>query len=215
MIDPVAIGLVLAGVVLLFGGATLSSYGVGLAGAIVGGAGGYLVVPSIAAAAGVAGPIGLVAGVLIGAGVGVLLTYMLFSMVVAGVSFVAGTLLGWSVIAPALVSGAWYIEVLAAVGIGVLAAAFGTFMTKTAMVFISSYLGAVFASRSITFADLDAAREAISPDPLLFDPVAPILLGLFALGVLTQFGLFKLGYVTKVLGVLPGARALRNRGDED
>ncbi len=215
MIDPVSIALVLAGIVLLFGGAALSSYGVGLAGAIVGGAGGYLVVPSIAAAAGLSGPIGLAAGILLGAGVGVLLTHLLFSIAVAGVSFTAGTLLGWSVIAPAFVGGAWYIELLAAIGIGVLAAAFGTFMTKTAMVFISSYLGAVFASRSITFADLDAAREAVSPDPLLFDPLAPVLLGLFALGVLTQIGLVKLGYVTKLLGVLPGARALRNRGDED
>ncbi len=215
MIDPVSIALVLAGVVLLFGGAALSSYGVGLAGAIVGGAGGYLVVPGIAAAAGLSGPIGLAAGILLGAGVGVLLTYLLFSIAVAGVSFAAGTLLGWSVIAPAFVSGAWYIEILAAIGIGVLAAAFGTFMTKTAMVFITSYLGAVFASRSITFANLDAAREAVSPDPLLFDPTDPILLGLFVLGVLTQIGLVKLGYVTKLLGVLPGARALRNRGDED
>ena len=38
---------------------------------------------------------------------------------------------------------------------------------------------------------------------------------MFVLGVLSQFGLFKFGYVTKLIGILPGARRWTANDDRD
>ena len=74
MIDLAAVGVMLAGVTLLFVGATLSSYGVGAVGALLGSAGGYLGAPTVGAMVGLEGEIVPVAGVLVGAGVGIAVT---------------------------------------------------------------------------------------------------------------------------------------------
>ena len=212
MIDPAAIGVVLVGVTLLCAGATLSSYGVGAVGALLGSAGGYLGAPTVAAAAGLEGLIVPVAGVFVGAGVGILVTYFLLSVAVAAASFVVGTFLGLALVAPALVDGAWFLEWGVALFLGALAAAFGLVMTRTAAVLVTSFVGAALASRSVSHSNLEAAQASTSLEPLLFDVGAPLFVGLFALGVLSQVGLFKFGYVTRIVRVLPGVSVLRDRG---
>jgi hypothetical protein len=54
----------------------------------------------------------------------------------------------------------------------------------------------------------------LTVEPLLFDPTALPFLAVFVLGVLSQFGLFKFGYVTTLVGLLPGARRW-TAGDEE
>ena len=212
MVDVIGAAFVVVSAVLLFAGAALSIYGVGLVGVLLGGGGAYLVAPTVAGAFGLEGLIGIAAVVLVGAVVGGALTYALLSVAIAGVSFFVGGFVGLAVLAPALVGGTWFLEWGVAVGSGVVAAFFGLIMTKTAMRLITAFVGAALASRAITPADFAAAQAALTPDPLLFDLSAPLVLGLFALGVLTQLGLFKFGYVTKLVGLLPGARPLRDRG---
>ena len=211
MIDAVALGSVLLGLGLVFAGATLSSYGVGVVGILLGGGGGYLFAPTLAVSVGLEGTLAAVTGVLVGAALGVGVTYFLLSVAVAAVSFVVGTFLGFTAIAPVLVDGAWYLEWAGAVGVGIAAAVFGLLMTRTAMVLVTSFVGAALATRSVTPTTVEAARTTTSVEPLLFDVAAPLFLAVFVLGLLSQVGLFRLGYVAKVVRVLPGARALRNR----
>ncbi|WP_255194303.1 phosphate ABC transporter permease [Natronobeatus ordinarius] len=212
MIDPAAVGVMLVGVALLFAGATLSSYGVGAVGALLGSAGGYLGAPTVAAMAGLEGAIVPAAGVLVGAGVGIAVTYLLLSVAAAAVSFVVGTFFGLALVAPALVDGTWYLEWGVALLLGALAAIFGLFMTRTAAVLVTSFVGAALASRSVSPSSLEAAQASTSLEPLLFDVGAPLFVGLFALGVLSQVGLFKFGYVTRIVRILPGVSVLRDRG---
>ena len=79
----------------------------------------------------------------------------------------------------------------------------------------TAFIGAAFASRSVTPATLDAATARTSVEPLLFDVTAPAFLAVFALGALSQLGLFKFGYVTKLVGLLPGARRWTASNDAD
>jgi hypothetical protein len=85
-------------------------------------------------------------------------------------------------------------------------------MTRTTMVLVTSFVGAVLVSGSLSPADVAAAQREFALEPLVFEAGSPVFLGLFALGVLSQFGLFKLGYVTKLAGLLPGASVLKDRG---
>jgi len=97
---------------------------------------------------------------------------------------------------------------LAGVAVGAL---FGFVLSRTTLVVSTAFIGAAFASRSITPATLDAATAQTSVEPLLFDVTAPAFLAVFALGALSQFGLFKFGYVTKLVGLLPGASVDREQ----
>jgi len=87
-------------------------------------------------------------------------------------------------------------------------------LSRTTLVVSTAFIGAAFASRSITPATLDAATAQTSVEPLLFDVTAPAF-AVFALGALSQFGLFKFGYVTKLVGLLPGARRWTASNDKD
>jgi len=214
MVEVMTVALVLGGAVLLFSGAALSVYGVALLGAVIGGSSGYLVAPTIGGLLGLEGLIAVVAAVGVGAIAGIVATYALLSLAIAAVSFVVGTFLGVVAIAPALVDGPQLLVYPVAIGIGLAAAFLGLVMTKTAMILVTSAVGATLVSRSVTLADFRAAQAELSLDPLLFDLFAPLFLGLFALGVLSQFGLFKFGYVTKLVALLPGASVFRNRGEE-
>ena len=216
MVDVIAIGLIVGGAVLLFSGAALSVYGAALLGAVLGGGGGYLIAPTVAGAAGIEGVAGVAVAVALGAIVGVGITYALLSMAIAAMGFVVGTYLGVVVVEPFVGGSSIFITVLAGLGAGVALAFLGMFMTRTTMVIITSFMGAALASRSIT---LDGVAEAAEGFPtlegLVFDATAPLFLGLFALGLLSQFGLFKLGYVTSIASLLPGARAFRDsRGEK-
>lgn len=213
MVDIIAIALVVGGAVLLFAGAALSVYGAGLLGAVLGGGGGYLVAPTIAGVLGVEGTVGTVVAVLVGALIGVGITYVLLSMAIAAMGFVVGTYVGLVVVDPILGTGSTIFMILIALGTGLVLAFLGMFLTRTTMVLITSFIGAALASRSVTLSDIDAAAEAFELDPIVFDVATPLFLGLFVLGVLSQFGLFKLGYVAKLVKILPGATVLRD-GDK-
>jgi hypothetical protein len=213
MVELLDVVFVLGGAVFLFAGAVLSIYGVALLGAVVGAGGGYILAPTIAGPIGVEGALATAVAVPVGALVGVLITYVLLSMAVAAISFVVGTYFGMVVVAPAVSSGLAQFGV--AIGVGVAAAVIGSLFTKTMMIIITSAVGAALVSLQVTFSDLETAQSDLVLDPILFDIQSPIFIGLFVLGVLSQFGLFKLGWVTKIVAKLPGARALTDRGEED
>ncbi|WP_336327981.1 hypothetical protein [Halovenus sp. HT40] len=214
MVELLDVAFVLGGSVLLFFGAVLSVYGVGLLGAIVGAGGGYLVAPTIGGFVGVEGLIATIIAIPIGAIGGILLTYLLLSFAVAAISFLVGSYFGMVAVAPAL-GNTGLAAAGIAVGVGLAAAVLGSLMTKTMMVFITSAMGAALVSRQLTISGLRTAQSDLTIDPLIFEATAPIFLVLFALGVLSQFGLFKLGWVTGLVARLPGARQLRNRGDDE
>ncbi|WP_247000909.1 phosphate ABC transporter permease [Halosolutus gelatinilyticus] len=213
--DLGSIALVLGGVVLLFGGAALSVYGVVLLGALLGGSGGYLAGPTVAAAIGFEGIVAVAGSIVLGAVAGGVLGYVLLSAAVAAMSFVVGTFLGLTTLAPVLVDGPWYVEAGAAIALGLVAAVLGALLTKRMMGLLTAFVGAAFASRSITIDHFVAAREAFHPEPLLFDVTAPAFLALVALGICSQVGLFKFGYVTRIARLLPGSKAIPGRRRRD
>lgn len=211
MVDLIGVSVIVAGFVLLFAGAALSVYGVAILGAVVGGGAGYLFAPTIGGAIGLEGTVAAVAATFIGALVGIVAAYVLLSMAVAALSFVAGTYAGLVVAPVILGEGAGAVLYLAALVVGAVAAILGSILTRTVLVIVTSFVGATLASGSLTVADVADAGDGLVLDPLLFDVASPLFLGLFVLGVLVQFGLFKLGYVTRLVAVLPGASRIRDR----
>lgn len=210
MVDLIGVVLVLVGLVLLFAGAALSIYGVAVLGAVVGGGGGFLFAPTVGGLIGFEGLPALVAATALGIVAGVVVTYMLLSVAIGAVSFVAGIYVAL-VVAPLFADGLGLLVYPVALVAGLAAAAVGSIMTRTMMVLVTSFAGATLVSRSLTLADLAAAQTRLAFDPLVFDPTAPLFLGLFVLGVLSQFGLFKFGYVTKLVSLLPGASVFEDR----
>ncbi len=211
MVELATAALILIGLAFLFFGATFSSYGVAALGLAVGAGAGYLLAPEIGGYVGLAGPQATIAGGAVGAILGVMLAYALLSLAVGLLAFVIGTYAGLSGLSGVLVDGGGLVEVVVAVVIGIVLALVATLLTKTMMVFITSFVGAALASQSVTREALMAAQADLTPDPLYFDLISPLFLGLFVLGVLAQFGLFRFGYVTRLLSVLPGVRPLRDR----
>lgn len=215
MVDLVTIGLVIAGLVLLFAGAALSVYGVALIGIVFGGGSGYLLAPTVGSAVGIGEPGSIVIAVLVGALIGAILAYSILSLAIGFVSLFAGAYLGLVVLVPDIIDGAWYVEWGVAVMVGIGLALLSLVFTRTVLVFVTSAFGAAVASRSITFSEIRAAQEGTTLDPLLFDATGLVFLGLFVLGVLTQFGLFRFGYVARLAKALPGATVLRNKTKGD
>lgn len=214
MVDLVGIALVLSGVVLLLAGAALSVYGVAILGVLAGGGAGFVLAPTIGPAIGLEGVLAVPAATALGVIVGVVASYLLLSTAVAALSFLAGTYAGLVVVAPLLGDGAAVLVSPIALVVGGVAAFVGTIMTRTVLVLVTSFVGATLASGSLTVADVAAAGEQLALDPLLYDVASPIFLGLFALGVLVQFGLFQFGYVTKLVAALPGASVIHDRGED-
>lgn len=214
MVELFDVAFVVGGAVLLFFGAVLSVYGVALLGAVVGAGGGYLIAPTIGGFVGVQGLLATVVAIPIGAVAGIVLTYLLLSFAVAAISFAVGSYFGMVAIAPALGYTGTAVGIAVAIGVGLAAAVVGSLMTKTMMVLITSAVGAALVSRQLTLDGLRTAQTELTLDPLIFEATAPIFLVLFALGVLSQFGLFKLSWVTGLVARLPGARQLRNRGGD-
>lgn len=204
------IALVTVGLVLVFAGAALSVYSVGLLGALFGAGGGYILGPTAGTAMGIGAMGGTVLGVLIGASIGVLLTYRLLPIALGVVSIVAGTYLGGVLIAPLFVTGPWYLQWLAAVGLGFATGTVALLLTRTVLIVTTAGIGAALASRSVTLTDLAAASAGPRLDPLLFDVTALPFLVLVVLGLLSQTGLFRLGYVRRIAALLPGADVLTN-----
>lgn len=216
MVDFVAIGLILGGAVLLFSGAAISVYGTALLGAILGGGGGYLVAPTITGAVGISGPVGLGVAVLIGAILGVAVTYLLLSMAIATMAFIVGIYLGVVAVNPIIGGGSLPITILVGLGTGIALAFLGLFLTRTTMVLITSFMGAALVSRSLTVDAITTAADTFpNLDSIVFEVTAPLFVGLFVLGVLSQFGLFKLGWVAKIVTFLPGAILFEDSREAD
>lgn len=197
------LGIVLIGLVLVFFGAALSMYSVVLLGLLLGGFGGYLIAPSVLTlGGGLEGPVGIAVVVLVTGGVGMFLAYSALTFVVAGAGFLVGAFLGRFLVTP-LLDGGLLLAIGAVVIGGVVGAWVGVVLTKTGLIVITSFIGAAVASRSVTLETIDAVRADWALEPLLFDPLAPLFLGLFVLGIISQFGLFKLGWVTKLSAAVP------------
>jgi hypothetical protein len=206
MVTPIDIGLVIAGAVILFVGAALSIYGVALLGAVVGGGGGYLLAPEL----GFGATPQIAAAMLVGALAGIVLTYLLLSVAIGVLGFAVGSYAG-VVVAGAVLDPNLVVLAVAGLVTGVVTALLGTIFKRTTMIVITSFLGAALVSRKITLDGLETAQSEFTADPIVFDLAAPLFLGLFVLGVLSQFGLFKLGYVTTLISYLPGAEELTDR----
>lgn len=220
--ELVTIGLVLAGLVLVFFGAALSVAATSLLGFLIGAGGGYVLAPQLLGAFGASGLVGLAAAVIVGGALGAALAYVALSFATSVPAFVVGAYLGLYVITPVFTDGG-LIRYLVMVLAGVVGAVIGFTLTKIALTFITAFVGAALASGAVGLAELTAARETLSPDPILFDPLAsaellgvevPLFGALFALGVLSQLGLFKLGWMTRIVGVVPGlGRVVGRRGE--
>jgi len=218
MLTPINAGLVLAGLLLAFVGAAVSVYAVTLTGLLVGGGAGYLAAPSLVGLIAADGLVLTGVAVAIGAAIGGFLAYAGLSFAVVAIGGLVGGFAGRFAVGPVYAADAAGVEgtlllvgaTLAGVAVGAL---FGFVLSRTTLVVSTAFIGAAFASRSITPATLDAAAAGPSVEPLLFDVTAPAFLAVFALGALSQLGLFRFGYVTKLVGLLPGAR--RWTADDD
>ncbi|WP_144925943.1 phosphate ABC transporter permease [Halorubrum salsamenti] len=220
MITPLSAGLVVAGLLLAFVGAAVSVYAVTLTGVLVGAGAGYLAAPNLVGLIAVDGLVLTGGAVALGAAVGGFLAYAGLSFAVVAIGGLVGGFGGRFAVGPMYATDAAGMEgtlllvgaTLAGVAVGAL---FGFVLSRTTLVVSTAFIGAAFASRSITPATLDAAAAQTTVEPLLFDVTAPAFLAVFALGALSQLGLFKFGYVTTLVGLLPGARRWTAGDDED
>lgn len=206
------LGVALAGLVLVLFGAALSVYATALLGVLIGAAGGYVLAPQLLGVVGAGGVVGLAVAVVAGGALGAVLASVALSVATAVPSFVVGAYLGLYAVTPLFTAGG-LIRYPVAVATGVAGAALGLMLTRIALTFVTAFVGAALASGSVTLADFTAARDGFSPDPILFDPLAttpvavvevPLFGALFALGVLSQIGLFELGWVTRLAAAIPG-----------
>lgn len=206
------LGVALAGLVLVLFGAALSVYATALLGVLIGAAGGYVLAPQLLGVVGAGGVVGLAVAVVAGGALGAVLASVALSVATAVPSFVVGAYLGLYAVTPLFTAGG-LVRYPVAVATGVAGAALGLMLTRVALTFVTAFVGAALASGSVTLADFTAARDGFSPDPILFDPLAttpvavvevPLFGALFALGVLSQIGLFELGWVTRLAAAIPG-----------
>jgi hypothetical protein len=219
--ELVDIGLVLAGLVLVFFGAALSVYATALLGFLIGAGGGYVLAPQLVGALGAGGVVAFAAAIVVGGALGAALAYVALSFATAIPAFVVGAYIGLYVITPVFTEGG-LVRYLVMIVAGFVAAVIGFTLTKFALMFISAFVGAAFASGAVTLSNLTAVRDSFSLDPILFDPLgATPLLGvevplfgvLFVLGVLSQIGLFKLGWVARLATVIPGVGRVLGDGN--
>ncbi|ESS10829.1 MAG: hypothetical protein A07HR60_02850 [uncultured archaeon A07HR60] len=212
MLTPINLGLIAAGLLLAFVGAAVSVYAVTLTGLVIGGGGGYLVAPQIMGLV-TADPVVVSAGTVVaGAVIGGFLGYTGLSLAVLGIGATVGTFLGRYTIGPFYGEGLTVMvgATLAGLALGALV---GFVLTRTTLVLSTAFIGGALASRNWTVEAFRTAGETLTVEPILFELTDPLFLGVFALGALSQLGLFRFGYVTKLIGLLPGAR--RWSGDDD
>ncbi|SNR48574.1 phosphate ABC transporter permease [Halorubrum vacuolatum] len=210
MVTPLDAGLVLVGVLLAFIGAAVSVYAVTLTGVLIGAGAGYLLSPTLVGLVTV-DAVALTGGVVIaGAAVGGFLAYAGLSFAVVAIGGLIGAFLGRFAVGPLYAADAAGVEgtlllvgaTLAGLAVGAL---FGFVLSRTTLVVSTAFLGGALASRALTAESFEAAVEGVTVEPILFDVTSPAFLAIFVLGVLSQFGLFKFGYVTRLVGILPGA----------
>lgn len=218
MVDILGIGIILGGLVLLLGGAVLSLYGVALLGALVGAGMGSLLGPIVGEAAGIDGTLAVAGGIIAGGLAGIVIAYVIIKWAIAIMALLVGAYFGTVTVAPELADVAWHLEVAIGLSIGVAAAALATVLTRTILIVITSLAGAMLASTSVTINGMREAAEALSVEPLTFDLMDPIFLGLFAVGVLFQLGILRFGIARNILGRLPGSNEVtdgKQRQEQD
>lgn len=211
MVDIVGIGVILGGLVLLLAGAVLSLYGVALLGALVGAGLGSMLGPIAAEAANIGDPVGLIGGIVVGGLIGIVLAYAFIRWAIALFGLVIGGYYGAVVIAPAVADVTWYLEAMIGLAIGLAVAAVATIFTKTLLIILTAAAGSTLASANVTLDNLDQAASEVSLSPLTFDLADPIFLGLFAVGLLVQFGLLQLGAVKRFAAKLPGSGGISGK----
>lgn len=204
-VEFVDAGLIIAGLLLAFVGAAVSVYAVTLTGFLIGAGAGYVLAPSLVGFVSAEGLIVTAGAVLVGGAVGAFLSYAGLSFAVLGIGAVVGAFIGRFAVGPFYVEGTIFLAgaTLAGIAIGAL---FGFVLTRTTLVLSTAFIGAALATRTLTVADFATASETVSIEPLMFDPSSPLFLAVFVLGALSQLGLFKFGYVTKLVAIIPGAR---------
>ena len=220
MVTPLDIGVVVAGLLLAFVGAAVSVYAVTLTGFLIGAGAGYLAAPNLVGLIAVDGLVLSGAGVLLGGAIGGFLAYAGLSFAVLVIGGTVGGFVGRFAVGPIYAADAAGFEgtallvgaTLAGVAVGAL---FGFVLTRTTLGVSTAFIGAALGTRSLTPEAFSTAAEELALDPILFDPTTIPFLAVFALGVLSQFGLFKLGYVTKLAGILPGARRWTASDDDE
>lgn len=203
-IEAMDVGVVLAGLLLAFVGAAVSVYAVTLTGFLIGAGAGYLAAPNLAGLLAAEGLLVSAGAVVVGGAIGAFLAYAGLSFAVLGIGALVGAFVGRFVVGPLYVDGTIFLAGATLAGMAV-GAIVGFVLTRTTLVFSTAFIGSLLASRSLTPADLEAATDPIALEPLAFDPTAPAFLAIFVLGVLSQVGLFKFGYVRKLAAVVPGA----------
>ena len=103
--ELVSIGLILAGLALVFFGAALSVYATALLGFLIGGFGGYVIAPQLLGTLGASGPVGLAVAVIVGGGLGAALAYVALSFATSIPAFVVGAYIGLYVVTPLFTEG--------------------------------------------------------------------------------------------------------------
>jgi len=220
MVTPLDAGLVLVGLLLAFVGAAVSVYAVTLTGVLIGAGAGYLLSPNLVGLVAVDALVLTGGAAVVGAAIGGFLAYAGLSFAVVAIGGVVGGFIGRFAVGPIYAADAAGVEgtlllvgaTLAGFGVGAL---FGFVLSRTTLVVSTAFLGGALASRSLTASSFEAAVEGVSIDPILFDPTSPAFLAVFVLGVLSQLGLFKFGYVTRLVGLLPGAGRWTASDDRD
>ena len=220
MFTPLNAGVVVLGFLLAFVGAAVSVYAVTLTGLLIGAGAGYLVAPNVLGFVAVDGLAFTAGAVLVGAAAGGFLAYAGLSFAVLGIGGVVGGFVGRFAVGPLYAAGAGSIRgtlllvgaTVAGVAVGAL---LGFVLTRTTLLVSTAFIGSALATRSLTPGSFATAAGELTVEPLLFDPTAIPFLAVFVLGGLSQFGLFKFGYVTTLVGLLPGARRWTASDDDE
>ncbi len=220
MVTPLDIGVVAVGLLLAFVGAAVSVYAVTLTGFLIGAGAGYLAAPNLVGLIAVDGLVLSAGAVLIGGALGGFLAYAGLSVAVLVIGGTVGGFVGRFAIGPWYAADAAGLEgtalLVGATLVGVAAGALlGFVLTRTTLMLSTAFIGAALGTRSLTPEAFSTAAEEIALDPILFDPTAIPFLAVFVLGFLSQFGLFKFGYVTRIAGILPGARRWTASDDDE
>lgn len=119
-----------------------------------------------------------------------------------------------TVIAPTVPMEVWFKSGVTLV-VGLVAALLGMLLTRWMTVIITSIIGAALASRLLTLDQFAAVQQLIHLEPLLFYFRLPVFVALVLLGILSQLGLFRFGYVARIARTLPGSKMWPSRRREE
>lgn len=204
---PIEIGLIATGLVLAFAGAALFKYTVTLIGFLSGAAGGYVVAGHLTLEPMLLAGVTLVAGL---AGV-----FLAFSLITT-VATIPGFALGSYAAATAVGLSGSTLSV-ESVGItvfgGLAGAAAAGLLFKKVLPILMAFVGAALVTQAWTVEAFSEAASSLDPSPVLFDPT-PVFLAIVVVGTLSQYGLVKLGWATK-LTVPLGLMWARLRGSSE